>query len=132
MKPFWHRKNKKGQFVVEFVLGLGVWTALFSGMVYVGRLLLTQQRVHQVARLGTMLQATGRLSDDVIRESMRDYAEELSRSNSNLWQIEMGRFLETPASRFYRLVQTRVTAPIPRFGKTISDVVVCQREDISL
>ena len=125
-------KKQKGQFVVEFVLGFGIWVTVFSGIIFLSRLLILRQRIHQVARLGTLLQSTGRLSNEAIESELRNYSDHISLTGTTPWTFEMGRFLETPASRFYRLVQTRVTAPLGHAGRSVSEVVVCQQEEGAL
>lgn len=120
--------NRQGQILVEFILGIGIWAALFTGLIWMGSVLLVRQRIHQVARYGTILQASGRLSEGVVLDELKDYGKALTSGRSNDWKFEMGRFVGTPSSRFYRLIQTRVSAKVPHSDKLVSDVVISQQE----
>lgn len=113
--------------VVEFIFSLAVWAALFAGMVSVGRLIVAQHRALRVARYGTMLQSAGRLSEELLRRELEDYAAAIS-GDAASWRIETGRFLETPSSAFYRLMQTRVTVSVPGWSAPVTERVVCQKE----
>ncbi|MCG3205031.1 MAG: hypothetical protein KCHDKBKB_01748 [Elusimicrobia bacterium] len=121
-------RKLRGQFMVEFVLSLWIWGALFLGFIFIGKILLLKQHVHQVARYGTLLQSTKRVSDSLVFDQCEGFSNVLSGGKASAWKIRLGRYLETPASRFYYLVQTQVTAPVPRTKWVVSDRVVCQRE----
>ncbi len=115
--------------VVEFVLSLTVWVALFVGLVSVGRILIAQHRAHRLARYGTLLQSSGRLSEAVVRQELENYAAALSSGDgAATWQIEIGRFLGTPSASFYRLMQTRVKWFVRGQARPVVESVVAQQE----
>lgn len=122
------RKNKKGQFVVEFVLALGLWAALTVGFLKMIRIGLIHLRAQRVARLGSFLLSTGRVDDSSARAEMADYAAELDSSFRSNWSFESGRFLETPSARFYKLVYARVTARGSMLPQPITETVVVHKE----
>jgi len=111
--------NKRGQAIIEFVLSLGFFLLLIKGLLATGQYLLTKQRVHAVARLGTWLQSTKLVSEEQIKAELEDY------SGKN-WDLRLGRYLESPSSRFYRLYFTEVNHDLGDIWK-ISDKVVAQR-----
>ena len=115
--------------IVEFVLGLMIACAVLAGWTALGRLVVARHRAQRLARFGALLQSTGRVSEAVARRAVEEYAAALA--PSAVWQIEMGRFLATPSSRFYRLTETRVRLAVSGFSAPITESAVCQQEPAS-
>lgn len=123
-----YRLKHGGSMVVEFGLGLGIWGVAMVGLLAVGRVAVQRQRALRVARYGAFLQSTARVTDAVVRAELEDYARALAGGDAAAWRIESGRFTETASSRFYRLVHTRVTAPVRGFDAPVIESVVVQQE----
>ncbi len=113
--------------VVEFVLGLAVWAVLVGGIVLMGRVVIAQQRAQRLARYGTLLQSTGRVTDVVVRQQLNEYALQIFGGKST-WEFKTGRFLGIPSASFYRLVRTEIKASVEGVPWPIAANVVCQQE----
>lgn len=122
------RRDEKGNVMIEFVMGLMIWTALAGGIVLLGQTMFMQMRAHRMARYGALLQSTGRVSDAVVRQELNEYASAISGREIH-WKFETGRFVATPSASFYRLVQARVTGTSARIPWPVVSTVVCQKED---
>jgi len=107
--------SRRGQALVEFALGSGIFVIFLVGLVQLTQLALLRQRVLALSRLGTMLQGYGLVADDAIHSILEQYWQEIPSPFQDSLHVETGRFLATPASRFYHLVKTKVTIEFKGF-----------------
>lgn len=122
-------RRARGQFLVEFVLSLTIWGALFAGLIALSRTVVFRMRAERLARFGTFLQATGRMDDASVLAQVQDFAALFG--DGPVWNFELGRFLETPSSRFYRFVKTHVTAQGRGVPFSVGTTVVAQQQEVS-
>ncbi len=118
--------NNKGNALLEFLMGTGLWMLGLTGILYVSGLVLAKWTALDMAQLGTDLQASTNLSADDIRLLLLEKIEIKNFPHSIQWEID----LHPPdfySVRFYNLVQTRVTAQVPG-PFLIEEVVVSQKE----
>lgn len=128
-----------GQALVEFVLGVPFLLILLAALVVFTQVSLLRQRALAVARFGTQLQSTGLVSREVVEEELKEYMGTFRYFFDPHWMMEIGRFFDTPASRFYHLLKTQVRCqyqhPLLRKigleGLPIEELVVEQRGDKS-
>ena len=100
-------ESRKGQLSVEFVFLLLFWAALWSGALALFKSGLEARRAGALARLGAMAGSLEDATPEVISEVLSRGANFLRVDGSGA-AVDTGRFLGTPASKFYDLWQVRV------------------------
>lgn len=96
-----------GSAAAEFVFAVPLLALLFAGLIQFSGLILNRQRALDVARFGASLQAAALAPSGRAAAEISLYAAQKFKDAAGV-RITTGRFLETPASRFYRFVQTAV------------------------
>jgi TadE-like protein len=109
-----------GQHLVEFVLCVPLFIIFISGVIVFVRFHVMRGNVLSAARLASELQASRLVSPEEIEA-------ELSRALPAGFHWETGRFLKTPASKFYFLNQTHIKGSI--HGWPIDEIVVVAAAD---
>lgn len=100
--------KRKGQAMIEFVLCVGFFIPILSGLLVFSRTVLVRRQALSAARLGTWLQSSGLATEATVRQEVAGYGANYQTSGGAPWQVELGRFRGTPASRFYTLVWTNI------------------------
>lgn len=132
------RKEKiRGQAIVELLYVSMMVGILLAGFVVFCRLSLLRQRALCAARFGSLLQSSQWVAEETVQAELRDYLSGFGAEPDLQWSWRLGRFTDTPASRFYRLVVTEITGryhpstPAFRFQPLVfSEKVVVQEADI--
>lgn len=99
--------------MTEFVLCIVFFIPVLLGLLEFGQFILVKKRAHSVARLGTWLQTSGLVSAETAWNETRAYADHLKKPAGSTMETQMGRFLETASSKFYKLYFTSVHMKIP-------------------
>jgi hypothetical protein len=113
------RGTRSGNALVELVLITGVWTlllAVFLIFCQIGRL---RYQALRGARFGAILQSSHVISDETVRRELGWFFGPIRPGGMVEWSWQIGRFTNTPASRFYRLRMTEVTCRT-RFPRQLS------------
>lgn len=66
-------KNKKGQAFAEFVIALIVLPLFITGTITLARMFMVKMRLHQAARHGAFLMATGRVTESNMKNEVKKY-----------------------------------------------------------
>lgn len=117
-------RREKGSVIVEFVFVSVMWGVLIAGFLSYARLHLLRLRALSVARLGSTLQATGVVRDEDVNRELKNLISQIKKSDED-WTWTIGRFTDTPASRFYHLVGTAVR--IQFGGRAVKEMMVLQK-----
>jgi hypothetical protein len=120
-------KNKSGGAIVEFALAVPLFLFMAAMLVFFGRAVLMRERALRAARLGADLTGTGWVAPAEVEAQVRDYLSHVDLDSSPAWEIESGRFLETPASHFYTLFQTKVSRHFGWLSLPITEAVVVEK-----
>jgi len=106
------KKTRQGQIIVEALYGVLMLGWLIMVFIGVTHLFLWKMRAHSIGRLGTTLLVQEGVGEEQVLHEMNSYKDQfLIRSALDI-EFQQGRYLSTPASRFYHLYYTQVRLKI--------------------
>ena len=123
-------KKKKGQMVVEFVVGIFFLIPLLSGLLLYSEWIITKKNILSAARLGAWLQSTGIVAEAAAAEEVERYLTSFRFPSESHVTFHMGRYKESPSSRFYALYGTKITLAARQEWLKAQEHVVAQQAKV--
>lgn len=102
------RTGTKGQLLVEALFSLALLFSLIPPFIAFIRISELNLKTMEIARLGTLLQSSGVVSNDQVLKELNLLTAHSRHLTGVEWSYEIGPYKEIPAAVFYNFVFTKV------------------------